>query len=92
MRTHAQHNAVVLSFGAATAAFPSLGRSSGVPLSGLAPPCNVLFDIGRQRFLNVENVASGLGPSYNGTVPRSNQRIFRAEIKKPRHPVGQRGS
>jgi len=33
----------------------------------LAPPCSVLFDTGRQRFLNVENVASGLGPSYNGT-------------------------
>ena len=46
-------------------AWPLLSQSTG-GLQGLTPYSD-LFDTGRQRFLKVEDVASGLGPSYNGT-------------------------
>jgi hypothetical protein len=39
----------------------------GAPLPALTPAQIGLFNGGRRRFLQVETVASGLGPAYNGT-------------------------
>jgi len=54
-----------------TALWPRISQSQdnppGASLSGLNPGDRTLFDVGRDGFLEVESVAAGLGPAFNGT-------------------------
>src|SRR5579864_6699382 len=50
-----------------TATWPLLGQLSGFSLPVLTPQYRDLFDAGSKTFLKIEDIASGLGPSYNGT-------------------------
>jgi hypothetical protein len=58
------HYAVVIGL-IAGIAWPLQGQAIGVPLTELTSQYTDGFAVGRQRFLKVEDVSSGLGPSYN---------------------------
>src|SRR5579864_7513664 len=60
------HHAVLLVL-IHSATWPVLGQVSGFRLARLTPQYGDLFDAGRTRFLKIEDIASGLGPSYNAT-------------------------
>ena len=46
---------------------PATSRAPGDPLPGLTPAQTSEFQAGREDFMEVEEEADGLGPTYNGT-------------------------
>jgi CxxC motif-containing protein (DUF1111 family) len=46
---------------------PTVAPRPGDPLPGISPAERILFNAGREDFLEVEDEADGLGPAYNAT-------------------------